>query len=556
MKKFATMAICFVLIACMVAGGSLAYLTDRDSEANVFTVGDVRIDLTEDFEKGATLTPGVDIEKAPKITNKGINDAWVWMEFAIPSALDTVSTNNNAEGSSDNVVHWNYLGATATGYANADRIQKAFDEGKLTQDMFPAGVTNCVDFILSNGATWNFSNDFVDGKNMRTAKIADGKELAAGDSGYDTATEYNVYVIPYNKALEPGETTLPGIVNVYLDANIDIDNEGNWYHVEKGVVKKLDWNTDKNGAPIIYVSAYAIQEDGFADVKAAYAAYTTQWTTDAGVNNGSEWAKPADIVNVSDSTELAAAIANTVAGEPVVIKLADGEYETNVEIAGGSDITIQGNGEDTVISGQIATTSSTEGTVTLKDVTVKVDASIVDSTGISQTGKSAIAIWGNQTVICENVTFDMSLANSTAITSWWDTGVGTSIIVKDCTFNCNGQRPIRATGNVTVENCTFNDPYRYAVQLTAKASTATELDKAIINFNNNTIVNGANGKDFVYGIQLEGADYGCNNCVINGAGNTIENGGTDSTMYYCECGKVVHDTIKWNVEATVEHETP
>ena len=55
MKKFATMAICFVLIACMVAGGSLAYLTDRDSEANVFTVGDVRIDLTEDFEKGATF---------------------------------------------------------------------------------------------------------------------------------------------------------------------------------------------------------------------------------------------------------------------------------------------------------------------------------------------------------------------------------------------------------------------------------------------------------------------------------------------------------------------
>ena len=550
MKKFATMAICFVLIACMVAGGSLAYLTDRDSEANVFTVGDVRIELSEDFEQGAKLTPGVNIEKAPLIKNTGINDAWVWMEFAIPAALDTVSPNGTAQGSSENVVHWNYLGATSETYANTERIDKAFTEGKLTQDMFPAGVNNCVDFILSNGATWDFDNQLVNGTNMRTAKIADGKELAASDNGYADATEYNVYVIPYNKALEPGETTLPGIVNVYLDKHIDIDPEGNWYKVDAGVATKLEWNTEKNGAPIIYVSAYGIQEDGFANVDEAYAAYKGQWG-----DNGAEWAKPADIVNVSDSTELAAAIANT-AGEPVVIKLADGEYETNVEIAGGSDITIQGNGEDTVISGQIATTSSTEGTVTLKNVTVKVDDSIVDSTGISQTGKSAIAIWGNQTVICENVTFDMSLANSTAITSWWDTGVGTSIIVKDCTFNCNGQRPIRATGNVTVENCTFNDPYRYAVQLTAKASTATELDKAIINFNNNTIVNGANGKDFVYGIQLEGADYGCNNCVINGAGNTIENGGTDSTMYYCECGKVDHDTIKWNVEVPAVHETP
>ena len=53
-------------------------------------------------------------------------------------------------------------------------------------------------------------------------------------------------------------------------------------------------------------------------------------------------------------------------------------------------------------------------------VTVKVDDTIIDSTGISQTSKSAIAIWGNQTVICNNVTFDMTLANSTAITSWWD----------------------------------------------------------------------------------------------------------------------------------------
>jgi predicted ribosomally synthesized peptide with SipW-like signal peptide len=235
------------------------------------------------------------------------------------------------------------------------------------------------------------------------------------------------------------------------------------------------------------------------------------------------------------------------------IDLANGNYDTNFKVDGGKNLTIEGNGKDTVLSGQIATTSSTAGTITLKNMTIKVDDSIADSTGISQTGKSAIAIWGNQTVICENVTFDMSLADSTAITSWWDTGVGTTIIVRNCTFNCNGQRPIRATGNVTVENCTFNDPYRYAVQLTAKSSTATEMNKASINFKNNTIVNGVSGKAFVYGIQLEGSDYGCHDCVINGAGNTIVDGGADSTMYYCECGKVDHATIEWDVETTPVH---
>ncbi|MBR2970710.1 MAG: hypothetical protein IKC48_02815, partial [Clostridia bacterium] len=236
------------------------------------------------------------------------------------------------------------------------------------------------------------------------------------------------------------------------------------------------------------------------------------------------------------------------------IILSSGSYESNFRIAGGKDVVIEGCGEDTVLNGQIATTASNEGKLVLRNLTINVSSAISDSTGISQTSKSAIAIWGDQTVICENVTFNMDLADSTAITSWWDTGKGTTIIVRNCVFNCNGQRPIRATGNVTVEGCTFNDPYRYAVQLTAKASTATELEKAIINFNNNTIINGENGKAFVYGIQLEGADYGCHDCVINGSGNTIVNGGADSAMYYCECGKVQHDTIEWNVEVEPVHE--
>jgi hypothetical protein len=53
---------------------------------------------------------------------------------------------------------------------------------------------------------------------------------------------------------------------------------------------------------------------------------------------------------------------------------------------------------------------------------------------------------------------------------------------------------------------------------------------------------------------MEGADYGCNNCVINGIGNEIVNGGSDSAMYYCECGKVDHATIEWHVEVTPVHE--
>lgn len=487
-KKVVTLLLVVIMTLSVTIGGTIAYLTDRDSEANVFTVGNVEIDLSEDFAQGATLLPGATIEKKPVITNTGKNDAWVWAKIAFPAALDN-------DDASLNVVHFNYE----------------------------------ADYVNDKMWTWKDNSGWMMEPNVSI-----------------NGATYNVYTVLYQTALKPDAVTEPVMTQVYMDTNVDIDPNGDWYIVENGNATFANWNSTTNGNPIIYVSAYAVQKEGFDTVQDAYAAYKTQWGT-----NGDEWATPAAVMPVSDSAALADAVAN--AAEPVILELGSGEYDTNIEVPGGSDITIQGNGS-TVLNGQIATTSSTEGTLTLRNLTINVDDSIVDSTGISQTGKSAIAIWGNQTVICENVTFNMSLKDSTAITSWWDTGVGTSIIVKNCTFNCNGQRPIRATGNVTVENTTFNDPYRYAVQLTAKADTATELDKAIINFRNNTIVNGANGKAFVYGIQLEGADYGCNDCIINGSGNIIVDGGTESAMYYCECGKVQHETITWNTEIAAVHE--
>ena len=517
-KKSLILVVSLVLALTVGLGGTLAFFTDRDSETNIFTVGNVDIDLAEDFEQGAELVPGKDIEKKPVITNVGNNDAYVWMTAAVPVGLE--DPNGNA---SKNLLHWNWIGGTDEDYMNG-KTQADID-AYIEKGYLPEGTT--IEQILA-GDYWK-----LDGTTPVTTQEIDG-------------VEYNIYLFQYATPLKPGETTLPSFHKVYMDPHVDIDPEGNLAWVENGVATDMNYNLNVDGNPKIYIAAYGIQSEGFADVDEAYEAYGIQW----GENGGVEYASA---VTAKNSDELAKAI-EEAAGKSAIIMLPAGEFETNFKIEGGSDITIIGDGENTVLSGQIASTTSEAGTLTLSNLTYKVDDSIKDSTGISQTGKSAIALWGNQKVVCTDVTFEMSLKDSTAITAWWDTNEGTSITVKGCTFNCNGQRPIRATANVTVEDTTFNDPYRYAVQLTAKASTATKLDKAIINFNNNTIINGENGKAFVYGIQLEGADYGCNNCVINGTGNTIENGGSDSTMYYCECGKVEHDTIEWNTEVPVVHE--
>ena len=187
MKKFATMAICFVLIACMVAGGSLAYLTDRDSEANVFTVGDVRIELSEDFAQGAKLTPGVNIEKTPTIKNTGINDAYVWMDWAVPAALDNAAA-------SANVIHYNYL--SYTDEIETDKVTDKNVTDGIAAGFFPAGTTAQ---DIKDGAYWIYNDH---------QKVRD--EVING-------VDYKVYTYLYNKALAPDETTLAGIWNVYLN---------------------------------------------------------------------------------------------------------------------------------------------------------------------------------------------------------------------------------------------------------------------------------------------------------------------------------------------------
>ena len=237
-------------------------------EVEIFTVGDVRIDLNENFEQGATLIPGKNIDKVPTITNTGNNAAWVWMTVAIPAALDNYN-NQSDSGSVNNVIHWNPLGATTAGeaafaaegkdysYVTETRVNNA-KAAKLLDENLTAEV------ITEKNMTWNVYNNFVNGGNAyKSVKIGE--------------VEYNVYVLPYNKALQPGETTLPSLYQVALDARVDIDPEGNWHFVQDGQVTDLNWNSAEVGNPIIYVSAYAIQMASFDNVKAGFDAYIGQW---------------------------------------------------------------------------------------------------------------------------------------------------------------------------------------------------------------------------------------------------------------------------------------
>ncbi len=395
MKKFLSLLLVVVLTATLAVGGTLAYLTDRDSKANVFTVGDVRIELNEEFDQGATLIPGVDIEKEPTITNTGKNDAWVWAEIAIPAAL------NDTASAAGNVIHFNMSAASV-----ADGQWDWWDDEVPGEDTYMVKKNVDIDGVL-----------------------------------------YDIYIVQYETALKPGETTAePVIYKVYLDRNVDIDPEGNWAVVKNGNVTPVVWNSNTNGNPVIYVSAYAAQVEGFADVYAAYDAYQAQWGT-----NGGELEAPAVVVASADA--LVEVLEN---GEDVILEndikidpadMSNAYGATGINVKNGQ--AIYGGGNTLDIKGAGGTWDSGINTTggLIKDLTV---------TGSFR----GIFINHNSThserVVLENVTID-----GTTYTISCDQGMDQGLTATNSTFN--GWTSYAATlGDAKFVDCSFGKGNGYA----------------------------------------------------------------------------------------------
>jgi len=110
MKKVLAMACAMALTAAIAIGGTIAYLTDKtDAVTNTFTVGNVKIDLTETWntesDSGhegfdswqAKLIPGTTYAKDPKISVKeGSEPCYLFFEVIKendPEAYLTYSLN-------------------------------------------------------------------------------------------------------------------------------------------------------------------------------------------------------------------------------------------------------------------------------------------------------------------------------------------------------------------------------------------------------------------------------------------------------------------------------
>lgn len=177
-KKVATLG----LVAAMLltsAGATLAYFTDTAEAENVFTTGNVDIELEEVFDsKNAKLMPGIDIQKEIDVKNIGSEEAFVRVHIAVPSMLDSGSEDEPQYAAYNNTLHWNMAKDT-------------MGEGKWNWNSNADGSN-----YPGNGGTWNMYQQEVDG------------------------IMYNVYVATYETALAKGEVADNAIHKVYLDKKV------------------------------------------------------------------------------------------------------------------------------------------------------------------------------------------------------------------------------------------------------------------------------------------------------------------------------------------------
>ena len=285
MKEILSMVLVIVLVAGIAISGTMAYLTDRDNETNVFTVGDVDIELEGSFAKGVELLPGKTFVTNPLIENVGKNAAWVWLTYAVPANL-----------------------------ADAVEISET-----LGADWKPADTK------------YNFVTDI--------------------DEDEDKTVEYAVTVLLYDKPLAVGADTSKAFETIGLDSSVDVTPEGDWYTVVSGDTNPLNWNTEEDGAPFVFINAYAIQQDQFASAEAALAAYINQW----GKLNGTMDADPAGAAAPVDyavcakfnggepcSLREAVEAANAAGGGTVVLL---GSIELGESIAISKDVTLEPDGD-------------------------------------------------------------------------------------------------------------------------------------------------------------------------------------------------------------------
>lgn len=242
-KKILAFAMVFALAAVAVVGGSLAYFTDEDETENTFAVGNVNISMIEQqrneqnpdmlspYVDGSTLIPVVENEKESPVITNGDNDET--NDVALPSEanyanyIDKIVRVSNTGKSQAYVRAFIAIPSSIDAFTLGGGLHLSLGESKSWEDLIPAGT-----------ATIN-------------------------------SIKYNVYSRINSEVVESWTTTAPAYSGIYLDKDVDADENGNLI-INGNAVGRSTYTVE--GKVVIPVFAQAIQVAGFDTADEAFAA--------------------------------------------------------------------------------------------------------------------------------------------------------------------------------------------------------------------------------------------------------------------------------------------
>ena len=222
-KKITAIFLCVALVAIAVVGASLAYFTDTDSKNNTFTVGKVDITLVEknadgtEFTQDQKLYPGTktqnNIAKIVTVTNnEGSEDAWLWAEIWIPSALDDGDDNSPTAPGLGNSLHFNYAG-------NVEETKFTYLGSKEIKG------------VMYNGYVHFVTNDTIHKAGESTSALLDqvymDKGVTQGTNGYlliDGKTDYtgDWNLVVYGVGIQAnGINTIKDAITTYYGKDVN-----------------------------------------------------------------------------------------------------------------------------------------------------------------------------------------------------------------------------------------------------------------------------------------------------------------------------------------------
>lgn len=230
-----TTAAC-VLVGALGIGGTIAYMTDNESVTNTFTVGKIDVDLTEPSYPGndspdvKDLVPNQEVQKDPKITNVGVNDAIVFMSVEVPVKDVTLVKADGTKGAKEKTeLFWLKDASDTQGtYANhfSDQWMELTSKGE--KDL-TAGDTNTYVFAYKTAVAKDAATDSLFDK-IQLKNVIEG-EVTAGEA---QNVVVNTYAIQASEVLEGNtdltdalsEENLSKIYDIYFNQNPEKEQGG------------------------------------------------------------------------------------------------------------------------------------------------------------------------------------------------------------------------------------------------------------------------------------------------------------------------------------------